>query len=76
MVGWGQTNSILGGGATGRGCPPNFEFRGSYVLAKICFTKPPTKTVSKHVTGNHEYSIYNDLWQQRILGSPTLISFG
>ena len=21
----------------------------------------PTKTVSKHVTGNHEYSIYNNL---------------
>jgi hypothetical protein len=43
------------------GVPPNFEFRGSYVLAKICFTQPPTKTVSKHVTGNHEYSIYNQL---------------
>ena len=38
---------------------------------------PPNfeKTVSKHVTGNHEYSIYN-LRQQRILASPTLISFG
>jgi hypothetical protein len=30
MCGWvGQTISILDGGATGRGCPPNFEFRGS-----------------------------------------------
>jgi hypothetical protein len=30
-------------------------------LAKICFTEPLTKTVSKHVTGNHGYSIYNKL---------------
>jgi hypothetical protein len=65
-----------GWGATGRECPPNFEFGGSWVLAKICFTQPHTKTVSKHVTGNHEYSIYNNLRQQRILGFPTLISFG
>jgi hypothetical protein len=76
VVGWGQTNSIPGGEATGRGVPPNFEFRGSYVLANIYFTQPPTKTVSEHVTGNHEYSIYNNLRQQRILGSPTLIFFG
>ena len=61
VVGWGQTNSIPGGEATSRVCPPNFELRGSYVLAKICFTQPPTKTVSKHVTGNHEYSRYNNL---------------
>jgi hypothetical protein len=66
VIGWGQTNSILDGGATGRGCPPNFEFSGSQVLAKICFSQPPTKPVSKHATGNHEYSIYNNLKQQRI----------
>jgi hypothetical protein len=31
------------------------------VLANICFTQPLTKTVSKHVTGNHGYSKYNNL---------------
>jgi hypothetical protein len=30
------------------------------VLAKICFTQPPTKMVSKHVTGSYEYSIFNN----------------
>jgi hypothetical protein len=60
----GQTNSILGAGAWG--CSPKqFESRGSFknlkVLAKICFTQPLTKTVSKHVTENHGYSIYNNL---------------
>jgi hypothetical protein len=51
VVGWekGQTNSIF---------PKQFESRGSW---KICFTQPLTKTVSKHVTGNHGYSIYNNL---------------
>jgi hypothetical protein len=44
----GQTNSILGAGA--RGVPKT-----------ICFIQPLTKTVSKHVTGNHGYSIYNNL---------------
>jgi hypothetical protein len=55
----GQTNLILGAGA--RECSPKqFESRGSQVLPKICFTQPLTKTVSKHVTGNHGYSIYNN----------------
>jgi hypothetical protein len=56
----GQTNSILGAGARGACSQKQFESRG-YVLAKICFTQPLTKTVSKHVTGNHGYSIYNNL---------------
>jgi hypothetical protein len=62
LHGWekGQTNSILGAGA--RGCSPKqFESTGSQVLAKICFTQPLTKTVSKHVAGNYGYSIYNNL---------------
>jgi hypothetical protein len=62
VVGWekGQTNSILGAGAR-EYSPKQFESTGSQVLAKICFTQPLTKTVSKYVTGNYGYSIYNNL---------------
>ena len=49
----GQTNSIFGGEGS-------WMWRLLKVQAKICFTQPPTKTVSKHVTGNYEYSIYNN----------------
>jgi hypothetical protein len=46
-------------GAEAQGVFP--KSRGCYVLAKICFTQPLTKTVSKHVTGNYGYSMYNNL---------------
>jgi hypothetical protein len=61
VVGWGQTNSILGGGLQVGGVPPNFEAR-----------KNPT---GKHE--NSIYTVITlGTRQQRILGSPTLIFFG
>ena len=58
----GERPDKLDFGCGSKGCSPKqFESRGSYVLAKIFFTQPLTKTVSKHVTGNYGYSIYNNL---------------
>jgi hypothetical protein len=72
VVWWGQTNSILGGGAKGRGCAPKFWI-WRLVSSGIDLFYPTThKNCSKHVTGNHEYSIYNNLRQQRILGHSNL----
>jgi hypothetical protein len=78
----GERPDKLDFGCEARGCSQKqFESRGSQVLAKICFTQPLTKTVSKHVTRNHGYSIYNNLKfafeaVKNIIGSPALISFG
>ena len=55
----GQTNSILGAGA--RGVPQNNLNLEALSSGKDLFTQPLTKTVSKHITGNHGYSIYNNL---------------
>ena len=52
----GQTNSILGAGA--KGVPQN---NLNLQAGKDLFYPTTQKTVSKHVTGNHGYSIYNNL---------------
>jgi hypothetical protein len=55
----GQTNSISGAGA--RGVPQNNFNLEAVKFWQDLFIQPLTKTVSKHVTGNHGYSIYNNL---------------
>ena len=43
------------------GVPQNNLNLEALSSGKDLFTQPLTKTVSKHVTGNHGYSIYNNL---------------
>jgi hypothetical protein len=74
----GQTNSILGAGA--KGVPQNNLYLEALSSDKDLFYPTTQKTVSKDVSGNHGYSIYSNLKfafeAAKILGSPTLISFG